>query len=139
MGTIMTVFLLSLAGFPGTAGFIAKYNLLLGAAEARLWVLSVILVLTTVVSYWYYLRVAWFMWMKEEAPEETAGTTPAEAFTPFATPRRALPQRRPDPAGRDLPGHRSRDGHGLRGRPPGLHGRPSGGELTGAAPTGGRP
>jgi NADH:ubiquinone oxidoreductase subunit 2 (subunit N) len=24
----------------------------------------VILVLTTIASYWYYLRVAWFMWMK---------------------------------------------------------------------------
>ena len=67
LGVFMTVFLLSLAGFPGTAGFIAKYHVLLGAAESGLWVLSVILVLTTVVSYWYYLRVAWFMWMK--APE----------------------------------------------------------------------
>lgn len=84
MGVIMTVFLLSLAGFPGTAGFIAKYNLLLGAAESRLWVLSIILVLTTVVSYWYYLRVAWFMWMKE-APEGAGADGPADAFTPFAT------------------------------------------------------
>lgn len=84
MGVFMTIFLLSLAGFPGTAGFIAKYNLLLGAAESRLWVLSVILVLTTVVSYWYYLRVAWYMWMKE-APEEAAAGGPAHALTPFAT------------------------------------------------------
>ena len=84
MGVFMTVFLLSLAGFPGTAGFIAKYNLLLGAAESRLWVLSVVLVLTTVVSYWYYLRVAWYMWMKE-APEEAAAGGPAHALTPFAT------------------------------------------------------
>ena len=84
MGVFMTVFLLSLAGFPGTAGFIAKYNLLLGAAEARLWYLSVILVLTTVVSYWYYLRVAWYMWMKD-APKEAAAGGPAEAITPFAT------------------------------------------------------
>ena len=82
LGVIMTVLLLSLAGFPGTAGFIAKYHLLLGAAESRLWVLSVILVLTTVVSYWYYLRVAWYMWMKE-APE-TAGAG-ERVMTPFAT------------------------------------------------------
>ena len=84
MGVFMTVFLLSLAGFPGTAGFIAKYNLLLGAAESRLWYLSVILVLTTVVSYWYYLRVAWYMWMKD-APKEAAAGGPAGAITPFAT------------------------------------------------------
>jgi len=82
LGVLMTVLLLSLAGFPGTAGFIAKYHLLLGAAESRLWVLSVILVLTTVVSYWYYLRVAWYMWMKE-AP---AGADSADPdITPFAT------------------------------------------------------
>ena len=44
--------------------------------------LAVILVLTTVVSYWYYLRVAWFMWMKEG----TVGEGPAAAGeTPLAT------------------------------------------------------
>ena len=38
--------------------------------------------LTPVVSYWYYLRVAWFMWMKEaphEAPNEGADEAPAAA------------------------------------------------------------
>ncbi len=83
LGVFMTVFLLSLAGFPGTGGFIAKYQLLLGAAEARLWSLSVILVLTTVVSYWYYLRVAWYMWMKEG--DETAAALAAKADPPLTT------------------------------------------------------
>jgi len=64
LGVVLTVFLLSLAGFPGTGGFMGKIFLLQGAADAELWVLSVILVLTTIASYWYYLRVAWFMWMK---------------------------------------------------------------------------
>ena len=77
LGVFMTVFLLSLAGFPGTGGFMGKIYLLQAAGEAQLWALSVILVLTTVVSYWYYLRVAWFMWMRE-APEgaETGIFTP---------------------------------------------------------------
>jgi len=66
MGGLLTVFLLSLAGFPGTGGFMGKIYLLQGAADAQLWVLSVILVLTTIASYWYYLRVAWFMWMKPQ-------------------------------------------------------------------------
>ena len=48
----------------------AKVYLLLGARDAELWTLAVILVLTTVVSYWYYLRVAWFMWMRK-APGPT--------------------------------------------------------------------
>lgn len=82
LGVLMTLFLLSLAGFPGTGGFMAKLFLLQGAAEAQLWVLSVILVLTTVVSYWYYLRVAWYMWMKD-APEAT-GTVPERLAVPMA-------------------------------------------------------
>jgi NADH-quinone oxidoreductase subunit N len=65
LGVLLTIFLLSLAGFPGTGGFIGKIYLLQGAADAELWTLMTILVLTTVASYWYYLRVAWFMWMKE--------------------------------------------------------------------------
>jgi NADH-quinone oxidoreductase subunit N len=67
LGVFLTIFLLSLAGFPGTGGFMGKIYLLQGAADSELWTLSVILVLTTVASYWYYLRVAWFMWMREPA------------------------------------------------------------------------
>jgi NADH-quinone oxidoreductase subunit N len=65
LGVLLTIFLLSLAGFPGTGGFMGKIYLLQGAADAQLWYLMVILVLTTIASYWYYLRVAWFMWMKQ--------------------------------------------------------------------------
>jgi NADH-quinone oxidoreductase subunit N len=64
LGVALTIFLLSLAGFPGTGGFMGKMYLLQGAADAELWALSVILVLTTVLSYWYYLRIAYFMWMR---------------------------------------------------------------------------
>lgn len=69
LGVLLTIFLLSLAGFPGTGGFMGKIYLLQGAADAQLWYLSVILVLTTIASYWYYLRVAWFMWMTDELTE----------------------------------------------------------------------
>ncbi|MEX2466073.1 MAG: NADH-quinone oxidoreductase subunit N [Gemmatimonadota bacterium] len=69
LGVFLTIFLLSLAGFPGTGGFMGKIYLLQGAADAELWTLAVILVLTTIASYWYYLRVAWFMWMKPAAPD----------------------------------------------------------------------
>ncbi len=65
LGVFLTVFLLSLAGFPGTGGFMGKIFLLQGAAESGLWTLSVVLVLTTVVSYYYYLRLAWYTWMRD--------------------------------------------------------------------------
>ena len=80
MGVFLTIFLLSLAGFPGTGGFIGKIFLLQGAVDSNLWTLAVVLVLATVVSYWYYLRVAWFMWMRE-APE---ADTHASIFAPLS-------------------------------------------------------
>ncbi len=70
LAVCLTIFLLSLAGFPGTGGFMAKIYILRGAAEAGLWTLSVIFVLTTVVSYYYYLRIAWYMWMREAAASD---------------------------------------------------------------------
>lgn len=70
MGVLLTVFLLSLAGFPGTGGFMGKIYLLQAAADAQLWYLMVVLVMTTIASYWYYLRVAWFMWMKRQLAED---------------------------------------------------------------------
>ncbi len=66
LGVLLTVFLLSLAGFPGTGGFMAKIYLLQGAVESRLWTLAVVLALATVVSYYYYLRLAWYAWMRPE-------------------------------------------------------------------------
>jgi len=81
LGVILTIFLLSLAGFPGTGGFMGKIYLLQGAADAELWHLSVILVLTTIASYWYYLRVAWFMWMRKEVGADQH----VLVVTPFAT------------------------------------------------------
>ncbi len=73
LGVLLTLFLLSLAGFPGTGGFIGKIFLLQGAMDSDLRTLSVVLVLSTVVSYWYYLRIVWFMWMKDaSSPNEHA-------------------------------------------------------------------
>ncbi len=81
LGILFTIFLLSLAGFPGTGGFMGKIYLLQGAAEAHLWTLAVILVLTTVVSYFYYLRVSWYMWMR---PAEGGAGEPGEDSAIFA-------------------------------------------------------
>ena len=80
LALVLTLFLLSLAGFPGTGGFMAKFQLLLGAMDAHLWRLSVILVLTTVVSYAYYLRLAWYAWMREPAE----GAVVPEPYVPLS-------------------------------------------------------
>jgi NADH-quinone oxidoreductase subunit N len=73
LGVAMTVFMLSLAGFPFTAGFIGKVFLLRAAIERGLVLLAVVLVLASLVSYWYYLRVAWYMWFRDADPEAPAG------------------------------------------------------------------
>jgi NADH-quinone oxidoreductase subunit N len=81
VGVALTVFLLSLAGFPGTGGFMGKIYLLQGAADAQLWYLMVILVLTTIASYWYYLRVAWYMWMRDS--DDTGSPSPFFSSLPM--------------------------------------------------------
>jgi len=72
IAAVMTVFLLSLAGFPFTGGFIGKVFILRAALERGLIALAVVLVLTSLVSYWYYLRVAWYMWFRDRPAGETA-------------------------------------------------------------------
>jgi NADH-quinone oxidoreductase subunit N len=73
LGTVMTIFLLSLAGFPFTAGFIGKVFLLRAAVERGLVLLAVVMVMASLLSYWYYLRVAWYMWFRDPDPAATAG------------------------------------------------------------------
>ena len=78
IGIVMTIFLLSLAGFPFTGGFIGKVFILQSAVSRGMVALAVILVLTSLVSYWYYLRMAWYMWFREPTG------LPAEDAEPIA-------------------------------------------------------
>ena len=67
----LAICMLSLLGFPGTAGFIGKWYILIAATNAGQNVLAAILVLTSVVSAGYYLPVIMAMYMKPE-PSESA-------------------------------------------------------------------
>ena len=67
----LTVFLLSLGGFPPTAGFVAKYYLFSNALAAGETVLVLIAVLTSAVSVYYYLRLVVMMYMKDAAEVPT--------------------------------------------------------------------
>ncbi|MGH7480892.1 MAG: proton-conducting transporter membrane subunit, partial [Longimicrobiales bacterium] len=70
LGVAMTVFLLSLAGVPFTGGFIGKVFILDAALERGLIAGAIVLVLTSLVSYYYYLRVAWYMWFGDPVEEQ---------------------------------------------------------------------
>ena len=72
LAALMTIFLLSLGGFPPTAGFIAKWYVFTAAVTAGYYWLAIIGVLTSVISVFFYLRIVVLMYM-----------SPAEASTRF--------------------------------------------------------
>lgn len=65
-----TVFLLSLAGIPLTAGFFAKYYMLTAAVNNGIYMWLIILaVLCAAISVYYYFRVIQAMYFKDGDPE----------------------------------------------------------------------
>jgi NADH-quinone oxidoreductase subunit N len=62
---LMTIFLLSLGGFPPMAGFIGKWYIFAAAVERGHYWLAIIGVLTSVVSVFFYLRIVVMMYMTE--------------------------------------------------------------------------
>ncbi len=69
----MAVFLLSLAGVPPTAGFVAKLYLFQAAVGAQLYGLAIVGVLTSVLGAYYYLRVVVYMYMRPAEGAEPDG------------------------------------------------------------------
>jgi NADH-quinone oxidoreductase subunit N len=67
LATLMTIFLLSLGGFPPTAGFIAKWYIFSAAVGSEYYGLAIIGVLSSVVSVFFYLRIVVMMYMTEGA------------------------------------------------------------------------
>jgi len=59
----MTIAMLSLAGFPATAGFIGKFYLIDAAVSGDYTWLGIVIVVGSVMSLAYYLRVVAVMWM----------------------------------------------------------------------------
>ncbi|TMM03497.1 MAG: NADH-quinone oxidoreductase subunit N [Actinobacteria bacterium] len=70
----MTIAMLALAGIPGTAGFIGKFQLIHALVDGNYTWLAIVLVVASMISLGYYLRVVATMWM----------TGPAIAPVPYA-------------------------------------------------------
>jgi NADH-quinone oxidoreductase subunit N len=76
LAVALAISMLSLLGFPGTAGFIGKWYILVAATGAGQTALAALLVLTSVISAGYYLPVIMAMYMQPEpAAEAHAGVT----------------------------------------------------------------
>jgi NADH-quinone oxidoreductase subunit N len=80
MALSMTVFLLSLGGLPPFAGFVAKFYIFSAAIEEGFVALVIIAVLNSAISFYYYLKVVVFMYMKEPAGEFNISLTPMTLF-----------------------------------------------------------
>ncbi|MDA2932903.1 NADH-quinone oxidoreductase subunit N [Acidobacteria bacterium AH-259-D05] len=77
IAALMLLFLLSLTGIPPTAGFAAKFVVILSVVRAGYWVLAVLAVICSVIWAFVYLRIAVHMYMKE--PQE-----PEPSYWPLA-------------------------------------------------------
>lgn len=78
----ITVFLLSMAGIPPTAGFMGKFYIITSAISAGQVALAVLGVVSSILSMWYYLRLIIAMYFHEaEETFETRGSVFATAGT----------------------------------------------------------
>ena len=82
---LMTVFLLSLGGFPPTAGFIGKWYIFSAAVQEGHYWLAVIGVLSSVVSVFFYLRIVVMMYMTEEPAPRRGRPSRSPRWPPSAS------------------------------------------------------
>jgi NADH-quinone oxidoreductase subunit N len=69
---VMTAMLLSLAGMPLTAGFMAKVYVVASGASTGHWALLMVLAIASAISLYYYLRIVMAMFSHEEGEEDAA-------------------------------------------------------------------
>jgi NADH-quinone oxidoreductase subunit N len=69
MALAMTFFLLSLSGIPPLAGFMGKFYIFSAAVQSGHWGLAVCGVINSVVSVYYYMKIAYHMFFKPAADE----------------------------------------------------------------------
>jgi NADH-quinone oxidoreductase subunit N len=77
---LLTLFLLSLAGLPPTAGFIAKVGVFGAAVRAGHWPLVLIAVLASVIAAFFYLRVIVLMYTQDPQDEVEPRARPLPAL-----------------------------------------------------------
>lgn len=85
LGVFMSIFLFSLAGMPPMAGFMGKYQVFLSAIDAKLTLLAVVGILTSVVGAYYYIRVIVYMYFfkPDGSPTLSVATHTSSQLTPM--------------------------------------------------------
>jgi NADH-quinone oxidoreductase subunit N len=69
LASVFVVTLLSLAGIPLTAGFVAKFYLLASGVGTNQWLLVILLVVNSIVGLFYYIRIVAVMFDSASAGE----------------------------------------------------------------------
>lgn len=77
VAVLMILFLLSLGGIPPLAGFMGKFLIFSAAVTAKLYLLAVVLAVTSVIGMYYYFRLILHMFLKDnEKPAEVRAGRP---------------------------------------------------------------
>jgi NADH-quinone oxidoreductase subunit N len=84
LALMMAVFMLSLTGIPGTAGFLGKVFVFGPSLDAGLIAMAIIGVVTSIASGYYYLRIVVNMYLREGAGDPAAGATPYLNWAAYA-------------------------------------------------------
>jgi len=66
---LMLVFMFSLTGIPPTAGFVGKFYIISAALESGYLTLSILMVLFSAISAYYYMRIVMYMYMRDPQTE----------------------------------------------------------------------
>jgi len=75
-----TISILSLLGIPLTAGFVAKFIVIVAGIEASQLALVIILIVNTAVGAFYYIRIVMTMFLRhDEAPASITGQEPGHS------------------------------------------------------------
>jgi len=78
LAVVFTLMLLSLAGIPLTAGFIGKFFIVAAGVWSGTWALIVILVVTSAIGLFYYLRIVVALYSRPAEVPANASLAPAE-------------------------------------------------------------
>ncbi|MFN3977770.1 MAG: NADH-quinone oxidoreductase subunit N, partial [Sulfurihydrogenibium azorense] len=81
MALYMLIYMFSMLGIPPTVGFMGKFGVFMALISSNVWWLAVVLVITSIVSAGYYLRVVSYMYMYEPVNEGKFNLNPIEKFT----------------------------------------------------------
>lgn len=79
LGAAMALFMFSLTGIPPTAGFFGKFSIFAAAVDSGYVLLAVLMVIASVISAYYYLKVVVAMYMRAPEREPIPAATTALA------------------------------------------------------------